>query len=269
MKSLGREKKGQIAVFIPVYNEEETLADILSQIPKTVLNYEVTIVTSDDCSTDKSANIVAEYTPFVVHLKKNGGVGVSTKIGFRYAAEMGIDFKYLIKLDADGQHDLRYIPQIVAKLDGGADVVICSRFHPLSDQSHTPIDRVLLNGIFTEMVRKITGWEITDVRSGYMGFKFPLIKQIAQQMIVERYGVPMEILLRIWNIKADAIIAEIPHPALYGGHISQKIAEKYSSEEFEHKTTRLQEAYNALLSVIDDMKIPREYILRMNGYLHY
>jgi len=259
----------RIAVFIPVYNEEETIAEVLAAIPKKVFDYKTIIITADDCSTDKSADIISEFTPFVMRLKKNGGVGVSTKAGLQYAAKMGIDFDYLIKFDADGQHDLQHIPHIIAELENGADMVICSRFHPLSDQSHTPVDRVLLNGIFTEMIRKITGWNITDVRSGYMGLKFSLVKDVAPKMIVERYGVPMEIILRIWNIKKDAIVHEIPHPALYGSDISEKLSEKYSSEQLYDKATRLQEAYNALLSVINDLKIPREYILRMNGYFNY
>lgn len=120
--------------------------------------------------------------------------------------------------------------------------------------------------IFTEMLRKITGWNLTDVRSGYMGFKADLIKKIAPKIIVERYGIPMEILLRIWNEKPNALISEISHPAVYGGNISEKLQQKYSLEEISQKSSRLQEAYSALLAVIEDMKISKEKILEINGF---
>ncbi|OGZ35309.1 MAG: hypothetical protein A3A94_02495 [Candidatus Portnoybacteria bacterium RIFCSPLOWO2_01_FULL_43_11] len=254
---------GKIAIFIPVYNEAETLGEILKQIPPKILSYSTEIVVVDDKSGDNSAEIAKKFTPHVIESNKNGGVGMATRKGFEYIAKKG-GYRFVIKLDGDGQHSLHFLPQVAANLEKGADVVICSRFHPLSDQSYTPIDRILLNMIFTEIIKKITGWSITDARSGYMGFQFGDIKKIAGDIIIPRYGVPMEILLRIWNIKPDARIYEIPHPAVYGG-LSQKLQRKYSIEKIGDKGSRLQIAYAALLAVVEDLKIPREKILGING----
>lgn len=258
-----------IAIFVPVFNEVETLSTILSSIPGKIFNNNVTIVVVDDGSTDDSASIAASFTDHVVKLKENSGVGIATKNGLEYISNMGIDFDYLIKFDADGQHDLNFIPQIVAKLHEGHDLVVCSRFHPLSNHTHTPIDRILLNCIFSDMVKKITGWELTDVRSGYMGFRFELIKEITGMLSVKRYGIPMDILFRIWGVKKDVKVYEIPHPALYDIGISGKLNQKYTNEGATQKTTRLQDAYDALLQIVKEMKIPREYILEMNGYQNY
>ncbi len=120
--------------------------------------------------------------------------------------------------------------------------------------------------IFTEMLKKITGWELTDVRSGFMGLRVGAIKNIASKMLVRRYGVPMEIILRIWHANPQANIHEIPHPAMYGGNLSDKLKRKYSSERVNEKSDRLQVAYAALLSVIEDLKIPRKRILEINGF---
>ena len=107
------------------------------------------------------------------------------------------------------------------------------------------------------------------MRSGYMGFRFELIKKIIGMLSVKRYGIPMDILLRIWGAKRDAKVHEIPHPALYDTGISNKLSEKYTSEKMTQKATRLQDAYLALLQVVEEMKIPREHILEMNGYENY
>lgn len=287
----------RIAVFIPVRNEEQTLAELLRNIPSEIHGDEIVPVVVDDCSSDRSAEIANLFTPYVIstvndvgveqkkkrlrvfdnlwknfNLKKKNqegrGVGVTTKKGFQYVLDLG-DFDFLVKLDGDGQHDPDFLPEMVEHLKKGSDVVICSRFHPLSDQTHTPRDRILLNTIFTEMVRKITSWDLTDVRSGYMGFCMGLIKKITPRMIVRGYGVPMEILIRAWNEKPEAKITEIPHPAIYGGKISLKLQTKYKEERIKDQALRVQQAYAALLEVIEDLNIPQEKILRVNGFKKY
>lgn len=249
------EKK--IAIFIPVYNEAEALEKTLCQIPSKVLGYETEIIVADDCSNDDSVKIARNFTDHIIVMEKNTGVGATTKKGFEYISKMDY-FDFVVKFDGDEQHQLHFIPQVIAHLIERNDIVICSRFHPLSDQMNTPLDRILLNMIFTEMLRKITGWNLTDVRSGYMGFRADLIKRIAPKLIVERYGIPMEILLRIWKEMPDAVVSEIPHPAIYGGDISKRLQKKYSSEEISQKSSRLQEAYSALLTVVEDMELTKE-----------
>jgi glycosyltransferase involved in cell wall biosynthesis len=255
----------RIALFIPVYNEEQTLESVLERIPKSILSHPVDLIIVDDNSSDRSAEIANRFTRHLIVSEENCGVGVSTRKGFCYIAERQ-DYKYVLKMDGDGQHMLHFLPQIVGKLKKSADVVICSRFHPLSDQTHTPVDRILLNMIFTEMLRKITGWNLTDVRSGYMGFHAEDIRQFAEDIIVPRYGIPMEILLRLWALKPKANVCELPHPAIYGGDISDKLKEKYSTEVLVQKGDRLQMAYASLLSVVQSLEIPRERILEMNGF---
>lgn len=254
----------KIALFIPVYNESEKLESTLEQVPKKLNGRETEIIIVDDCSTDDSLAIAKKFTPHVVALKKNNGVGAATRKGLEYIVKRG-GYNFIIKFDADGQHKLDLLPQVEEKL-WEHDVVICSRFNPHSDQTYTPTDRILLNMVFVEMLRKITGWKLTDVRSGFMGFHFEDIQAIASDIIVPRYGIPMELLLRLWSLKPNASIFEIPHPAVYGGDISQRLKEKYSSEKLTQKGDRLQVAYEALLMVVESLKIPREKILEMNGF---
>jgi glycosyltransferase involved in cell wall biosynthesis len=256
---------GYIALFIPTFNEAETIRTILSAIPSTIGGRQTVIVISDDCSTDGTADIAKEFTDFVLTSEMNEGVGAATRKGLAWIADWD-EVEFIVKFDGDGQHQLDLLPAVVSRLQEGYDLVTCSRFHPLSDQTHTPIDRMLLNMMFTEMIRKITSWKLTDVRSGFMGFPFHYARLLGDNLIVSRYGVPMEIILRIWNAKQDAKVKDVPHPALYGPNISDKLTQKYSSETFAAQANRLQVAYEALLTVVNDLKIPRELILEMNGF---
>lgn len=256
----------KIAIFVPVFNEAEKLAATLQSVPPMILGRKTEIIVVDDCSGDKSVEIAKRFTEHVLVMECNSGVGAVTKRGLEYISKRG-GYEFVIKFDGDGQHDISKLTQVAGMLVEGNDIIVCSRFHPLSDQTHTPVDRIFLNMIFTEMVRKITGWNVTDVRSGYMGFKFEDVKMVASSLIVTGYGIPMELLLRVWHAKPKARVFEIPHPAVYGGEISHKLLRKYEIEKTRDKVCRLHIAYTALLAVVLDLQIPKEKILEMNGFL--
>lgn len=256
---------GKIAIFIPVYNEAETLARLLSQVSPSILGRKTDIIVVDDASTDRSAEIAKRYAAHVSVLKKHSGVGAVTKAGLELISSYP-DYEYVIKFDGDGQHDINLLTHVAGMLLEGNDAVICSRFHPLSDQTHTPIDRILLNMTFTGMLRKITGWKLTDVRTGFMGFRAELIRKIAPNLLVSGYGIPMELLLRVWHEKPDAKILEIPHPAMYNLGISQKLSDKYAGENLNDKASRVTEGFAALLAVVQDLNVPKEKILELNGF---
>jgi glycosyltransferase involved in cell wall biosynthesis len=262
----------KIAIFVPTHNEAEALASTLSQIPEEICGFLRDIIVVDDCSSDGTPEIARQFTPHVICLNENRGVGFATKVGLMHISKLG-EYHHVVKLDGDGQHNPSFIKSVVQKLDKGYDLAIVSRFHPLSDQAHTPLNRILLNATFTGMVRKITKLPLTDSRSGFMGFHFQDVQRIAPHLIVERYGIPMELILRLWHLRWSCdrpiSVSEIPHPAKYGGEISKKLKAKYHSERIDHKTSRLQMAYEALLTVLEDLKVPRELILEAYGLMHY
>lgn len=217
----------KIAVLLPVHNEAKTLKSVLNEIPGKINGYPVEIVVVDDGSTDKSARIAMGHTRYVLPLPKNFGAGYATKTGFQYirslvAAQME-NFVFLVKLDADRQHDPGFIPEVVDQLEKGNDLVICSRFHPLSKQINVPETRLYLNQYFAGKVSSITEWEITDARSGFVGMPIAHILKMANRFITVGYGYPMEIILRLWKYGKerkrkgleDVRVLEIPHPAIY------------------------------------------------------
>ncbi len=253
--------KQLIVVLIPTYQEAETLEALVRRIPRLVGSRRTTIVISDDCSPDGTAEIAKRLTPHVITSAKNTGVGANTLRAFAYIAQMH-DVEYVIKLDGDGQHDTELIPDVVRALDKGADIVTCSRFHPEAVHVVTPLlDRILLNGIFADSMSHVTGWEITDARTGYMGLRWSDVRMLARRMIVERYGIPMEILLRIWRNNPKAVLKELPHPARYESGISARLDAKYATETIQEKSTRLEVAYQAMLAVLEDLDVSSEELM--------
>lgn len=247
----------KIAVFVPAYNEAEMLSTILSAIPKDICGYQIEIVVADDGSTDSSVAVARQFTPHVLSSSMNTGVGANTKRGLEYICALD-DIEYVIKLDGDGQHNPAYLEEVTAKLFEGNDVVVCSRFHPRSQQIGTPFDRIKLNKYCADTISELTKWHLTDARSGFMGLDFNVVKNITPKFVLQRYGMPMEILLRTWRCNQHAKIAEIPHNALYSG-VSHKLDERYLNETAHDKALRFYEAFKAIFTVLDDMQVPEEY----------
>jgi glycosyltransferase involved in cell wall biosynthesis len=240
--------KQSIAIFIPTFNEEATITEILSRIPKKCDRFPVDIYVMDDCSTDRTAKLVRDFGARVAVMPKNSGVGAVTRAGL---ARILKDERYhlIVKLDADGQHEPELIHDVVGELLRGAQFVSCSRFQSSSTQYGTPLDRYLLNRLFADLIRDVTKWDVTDARTGYMGFDARILKNVVPTMILNGYGVPMELFLRIWQKHSSARHVELMHPARY----DVKVDSKYSLETYAEKGNRLSVAFQALLTVLHDI----------------
>jgi hypothetical protein len=98
-----------------------------------------------------------------VHL----GLGGCVQTGYKLAYELGYD--YVIRVDADGQHETADIPIILnALITTGAEVVIGSRFVSAGGQ-HTSFPRFMGIAFFRLLLKPILGRTIRDPTSGFVG----------------------------------------------------------------------------------------------------
>jgi len=148
----------RIITIIPAYNEEKTIKDVISR----VLKYSDVVVV-DDGSSDQTFSLANETGVMVLKHPKNMGKGAAIKSGLEYAVKK--DFDLIIHLDGDGQHDPRFIPQLVNGMND-VDILIGSRFHRAAPQN-MPLHRRLSNLITTHLMRYLTGYAITDSQSGF------------------------------------------------------------------------------------------------------
>ena len=110
-----------LSIVIPVYNEEATVARVVSRVAALPLNSELVIV--DDCSTDGTRAILdlVKDLPQIQVIKKdkNAGKGAALRTGFEHATG-----DFIIVQDADLEYDPRDIPPIIQPLiRGEADIV--------------------------------------------------------------------------------------------------------------------------------------------------
>ena len=108
---------------LPAYNEEKNIGKVISELQE--LDYSVMIC--NDGSSDQTGKIAEKMGAIVINHQKNLGYGAAIKSLFDKASE--IDCDVLITFDADGQHNISEIKDVLDPLiSKKADIVIGSRF---------------------------------------------------------------------------------------------------------------------------------------------
>ncbi len=153
----------KILIIIPCYNEEENLETVLARLEEVYPQADRLVV--DDCSTDRSVQILRRSNCRYLRLPINLGIGGGVQSGYQYAVEHGYDIT--VQLDSDGQHDPIYLPDVIAPVASGElDMCIGSRFITREGFQSGALRRAgirLLSGI----IHMLAGAKIKDTTSGY------------------------------------------------------------------------------------------------------
>lgn len=149
----------ELTVIIPAYNEEEPIRTLLASLADTVPNAEVLVV--DDGSTDKTAEVAKESGARVVSHAYNIGNGAAVKTGLRNATR-----RYVVLMDADGQHRASDIMNLVRPLDT-YNMVVGER--PASGQAGW--HRWLANSIYNGLASYVTEFDVRDLTSGFRAMR--------------------------------------------------------------------------------------------------
>jgi len=112
-------------VFIPAWNEEENLPDVLDELHDELPEADVLIV--DDGSVDRTAEVARERGADVLSFGANRGLPIGIAAGYRWAHDHG--YAYCGRVDADGQHPARELARLLALVrEERCDVAVGSRF---------------------------------------------------------------------------------------------------------------------------------------------
>ena len=152
----------KLSIIMPVYNECETLHEILSQVRAVELaNAEKEIIVVDDGSTDDSRDILIEEAKagdlLVFHHEQNRGKGAAVRTAIEHASG-----DLIVIQDADLEYDPRDYPSLIQPIiEGRVTVVYGSRFlgprkamlfwHMLGNKLLTLTTNILYNAILSDM----------------------------------------------------------------------------------------------------------------------
>ncbi|MET8265539.1 glycosyltransferase family 2 protein [Micromonospora arida] len=176
-------------IIIPALNESGSIADVVGEVRGELPGVDVLVV--DDGSTDRTAAVAAAAGALVAKLPYNLGVGGAMRLGYRYARDH--DYDVAIQIDADGQHDPRYVPKLVDLLDDN-DLVIGARFAGEGDYTVRGPRRwamVMLSAVLS----RVAHTKLTDTTSGFRAANRRVIEMFATWYPAEYLGDTVETLV--------------------------------------------------------------------------
>jgi glycosyltransferase involved in cell wall biosynthesis len=165
------ETDGRLLVVIPAFNEESNLPDVIVQVRRAAPEADLLVV--DDCSRDSTRRVARAAGARVVRHPVNLGYGSALLTGYRYADRHG--YGRVVQMDGDGQHDPASIPDLLAGLDDGSDLVLGSRFGAGVRRYRPQRLRAVGMRLFGWIASRALGRKITDPTSGFQALSRRLV----------------------------------------------------------------------------------------------
>ena len=199
---------GLVSVILPVHNEAENLRLLLPKLSATLrelaVPYEIVVV--DDGSTDDTAEVLSgspESGIRPVQLRRNTGQTAALMAGIRSAKG-----DVLVVMDGDLQNDPADIPQLLAKLSEGYDVVSGWR----TERQDAPVRRNLLSRAANRLISIVSGVRLHDYGCSLKAYRRSALEGVRLYGEMHRF-IPI---YAYWN---GARVAELPvrhHPRRHG-----------------------------------------------------
>ena len=159
------QNRSELMILIPAFNEAGAIASVIEEVHLVAPGTPILVV--DDASIDGTYERAKSAGANVLRLPYHLGLGGCVQSGYKLAYELG--YEYVIRVDGDGQHDPKYIPELLEVLrDTGCHMVIGSRFYQ-NNGEHTSLVRAMGIWIFRLVLRPILGKPVHDPTSGYVG----------------------------------------------------------------------------------------------------
>lgn len=200
-------------IIVPTYNEKGNIEPLVGQLLSLPLDLGVIIVddNSPDGTGDIADRLVAQYQDQVQVIHREGKLGLGTAYiaGFRRAMAEGAD--YIITMDADFSHPPDQIPNMVAKMEQGYDLVIGSRYVPGGRAVECTLPRRILSWGANAFARTLLSLKAHDTTAGFRCYRREVLESIAlDQIFSNGYSFLMEMLYRVqqegWRIGEVPIV---------------------------------------------------------------
>jgi glycosyltransferase involved in cell wall biosynthesis len=215
-------RKYRIAAVIPAYRVQGEIVAVVRGLPA----YIRPIIVVDDASPDSTADRVAALAKrdrriVLIRHASNQGVGGAMLTGFRKALES--EAQIVVKVDGDGQMDLRHLPSLLTPLIAGrADYVKGNRFRDFAALQKMPLIRRLGNMGLGFFAKAATGyWNLFDPTNGFVAIRAETLALLPLERIDRTYYFETSMLAQLYLL--GAVVCDIPMPARYRGEVSSLV----------------------------------------------
>ena len=170
-----RMNEAKVSIILPALNEAGTIGKVIDEIPKQALEqegYSIEVLVVDNGSTDQTAQIAREKGATVI-TESRRGKGRAVRTAFE---QVNADFVFM--LDADYTYPATYIPDMLKLLNQGFSVVIGSRLKVKREKGAISRLNIIGNHLLTLMANILYRARISDLCTGYWGFKGEVIPRL-------------------------------------------------------------------------------------------
>lgn len=174
-----------ISVVVPLYNEEESLPELLSEVSEVMAanGYSWEMVMVDDGSTDKSWHVVTQLKqqyPQIraIRFQRNYGKSAALHVGFEH-----VEGEIVITMDADLQDRPKHIPEFVKMIrEDGYDLV-----SGWKQKRKDPFMKTFPTKIYNGVNRMVSGVKLHDMNCGFKAYRKAVVKSIEVYGEMHRY----------------------------------------------------------------------------------
>ena len=197
-------------IVVPTYNERENVGDISARLLATLDDTDVLFV--DDNSPDGTGELLDEMAArqpriHVMHRAGKLGLGTAYIAGFRWA--LARDYAFIFEFDADGSHDPKYLPHMLALAEGDADVVVGSRNVPGGGTVNWGAGRKILSRGGSFYSRTILGIDVRDVTAGFICWRRRVLESLDLDRITSN-GYSFQIEMKYRALQLGFKLVETP-----------------------------------------------------------
>jgi glycosyltransferase involved in cell wall biosynthesis len=171
-----------LSFVIPVLNEQDSIVQLVGEIRAACSDHEYELIFIDDGSRDASFRILSELAQQdrnirLVKFRRNFGKSAALQYGFGIASG-----EIVFTLDADLQDNPAEIPNFLAKLDEGWDLV-----SGWKQKRRDPLHKVLPSKLFNFITARTFNLKLKDYNCGFKAYRRELVKELNIYGEMHRY----------------------------------------------------------------------------------
>ncbi len=201
-------KKEKITILIPCHNEEQGIAKVLDDIPHQALHkhgFESKVIVIDNNSSDRTTEVARSKGAHVI-FEQAKGKGNAMRKAFN---AIDSDTAYVVMLDGDNTYDAREILRLIEPITNNfCDVVIGSRLGGKITKNALKLQNLLVNWVYTFLVRCFYGTQVTDVLSGYFAWRGDVVVKMRDHLRSDGFSIEMEMISKL--VKLHYSIYSVP-----------------------------------------------------------
>lgn len=197
-------------VVLPTYDEAANIAEVLRRVRSALPEANILVV--DDSSPDGTAAFAKQAAGElgqieILERERKDGLGNAYRDGFRQAFKL--DYDIVVQMDADLSHDAAVLPELVRRVEAGADMVVGSRYVPGGSIPHWPWYRRALSRYGNRYACRALRLTIRDATSGFRAYQAGALEDISVMDTRSKgYGFQIETAYRMAN--RGGAIEELP-----------------------------------------------------------